>query len=246
MIGGLFPQCPRALDVRTADHGERHHLQHQQDPLRRGLLPGGELAPDHQLREPRAREHRQQKPPQRPRLINGRCNDLAGRPDGRPLPRRLDIVSVTMEFEDGGQVERFPLIEVLDVTIVDQHSGERHQGIVGKTSRRTSATTTFAVRLPQRPRCPTTSGCCTGSSSSTSCGPTPSGPSSQRNPSSASASRRARPTGRRASSTRSSARSTRTSTLAHRRLLRPDGHAGPVLHASGAKAPLAFYTRAVT
>ncbi len=93
-------------------------------------------------------EHRQQNLRNALALIDGRCNDLAGHPDADRYRVELDIVSVTMQFEDGGQVERFPLIEVLDVTIVDQHSGERHQGIVGNNFSSYLRDHDFAVRLP--------------------------------------------------------------------------------------------------
>ena len=93
-------------------------------------------------------EHRQQNLRNALALINGRCNDLAGDPDVDRYRVELDIVSVSMQFEDAGSAESFPLIEVLDVTIVDQHTGERHQGILGNNFSSYLRDYDFAVLLP--------------------------------------------------------------------------------------------------
>ncbi|PYY36634.1 putative oxygenase MesX [Curtobacterium sp. MCPF17_046] len=84
-------------------------------------------------------------------MINARCNDLtgeAGNADGGRYRLELDIVSVTLHFEDGGRAEQFPLIEVLDVAILDQHTGERHQGIPGNNFSSYLRDYDFAVLLP--------------------------------------------------------------------------------------------------
>ena len=95
-------------------------------------------------------EHRQQNLRSALAMIDRRCNDLAssGNPDGDRYRVELDIVSVTMEFEDEGSHVAFPLLEVLDVAILDQHTGERHQGILGNNFSSYLRDYDFAVRLP--------------------------------------------------------------------------------------------------
>lgn len=99
-------------------------------------------------------EHRQQNLRNALALINGRCNDLAskagdaGSPAGDRYRVELDIVSVTMQFEDQGAHVAFPLIEVLDVAILDQRTGERHQGILGNNFSSYLRDYDFAVLLP--------------------------------------------------------------------------------------------------
>ena len=95
-------------------------------------------------------EHRQQNLHSALAMIDRRCNDLAssGNPDGDRYRVELDIVSVTMEFEDEGSHVAFPLLEVLDVAILDQHTGERHQGILGNNFSSYLRDYDFAVRLP--------------------------------------------------------------------------------------------------
>jgi len=97
--------------------------------------------------------HRQQNLRSALALIDARCNDLAlaggtGDQDADRYRVELDIVSVTMHFEDGAESVHFPLIEVLDVTIVDQHTGERHQGILGNNFSSYLRDHDFAVLLP--------------------------------------------------------------------------------------------------
>ncbi|MGN8049113.1 putative oxygenase MesX [Curtobacterium sp. 22159] len=95
-------------------------------------------------------EHRQQNLRGALAMIDRRCNDLAAAddPDGDRYRVELDIVSVTMHFEDGGADEQFPLIEVLDVAILDQRTGERHQGILGNNFSSYLRDYDFAVLLP--------------------------------------------------------------------------------------------------
>jgi hypothetical protein len=87
-------------------------------------------------------------------MINARCNDLAGGAggagcaDGDRYRLELDIVSVTMQFEDDGSHVGFPLLEVLDVAIIDQHTGQRHQGILGNNFSSYLRDYDFAVLLP--------------------------------------------------------------------------------------------------
>ncbi|KTR96463.1 hypothetical protein NS220_01950 [Microbacterium testaceum] len=60
----------------------------------------------------------------------------------------LDIVSVQLQFSDGTDDERFPVIEVLDVHIVDTETGERHAGIVGNNFSSYLRDYDFSVVLP--------------------------------------------------------------------------------------------------
>ncbi|KTR07235.1 putative oxygenase MesX [Curtobacterium luteum] len=96
-------------------------------------------------------------------MIDGRLNELAGSASataavsgatGDRYRAELDIVSVSMEFSDDGSDERFPLLEMLDVTIVDQHTGERHRGILGNNFSSYLRDYDFSVLLPSLPALP--------------------------------------------------------------------------------------------
>ncbi|MBA8990772.1 hypothetical protein FHW23_002037 [Curtobacterium pusillum] len=99
-------------------------------------------------------EHRQQNLRSALAMIDRRCNDLASRsgaldnPDGDRYRVELDIVSVTMQFVDGSSAQSFPLLEMLDVTIVDRRTGERHQGILGNNFSSYLRDYDFSVLLP--------------------------------------------------------------------------------------------------
>ncbi|WP_144712692.1 putative oxygenase MesX [Curtobacterium pusillum] len=93
-------------------------------------------------------EHRQQNLRNALAMIDERANDLASGADADRYSVELDIVSVTAHFVDGSADGEFPLIEVLDVTIVDQHTGERHQGILGNNFSSYLRDYDFAVLLP--------------------------------------------------------------------------------------------------
>ncbi len=94
--------------------------------------------------------HRQQNLRNALGMIDARCNDLAARDgaDGDRYRVELDIVSVAMQFVDEGVEERFPLLEMLDVTIVDQRTGERHHGILGNNFSSYLRDYDFSVLLP--------------------------------------------------------------------------------------------------
>jgi len=95
-------------------------------------------------------EHRQQNLRSALAMIDRRANDLASS-DGDVTDRfhvELDIVSVTAHFVDDGAAVAFPLLEMLDVTIVDQQTGERHQGILGNNFSSYLRDYDFAVLLP--------------------------------------------------------------------------------------------------
>lgn len=79
-------------------------------------------------------------------MIDGRANELAAAHDRYRL--QLDIVSVALEFSDSGSDAEFPLLEMLDVTILDQHTGERHQGILGNNFSSYLRDYDFSVLLP--------------------------------------------------------------------------------------------------
>jgi hypothetical protein len=82
-------------------------------------------------------------------MIDRRSNDLAsGDADGDRYRVELDIVSVSAHFVDQGVAGEFPLLEMLDVAIVDQHTGERHQGILGNNFSSYLRDYDFAVLLP--------------------------------------------------------------------------------------------------
>lgn len=81
-------------------------------------------------------------------MIDRRCNDLAGAEAPDRYRVELDIVSVTAHFVDGGSSGAFPLLEMLDVGIVDQRTGERHQGILGNNFSSYLRDYDFAVLLP--------------------------------------------------------------------------------------------------
>ncbi|PZF64673.1 DUF1852 domain-containing protein [Curtobacterium sp. MCPF17_047] len=98
-------------------------------------------------------EHRQQNLRTALDMIDRRCNDLAGSAGsvdsaGDRYRVELDIVSATAHFVDQGSSGEFPLLEMLDVTIVDQHTGERHQGILGNNFSSYLRDYDFAVLLP--------------------------------------------------------------------------------------------------
>ncbi|WP_267422369.1 MULTISPECIES: putative oxygenase MesX [unclassified Curtobacterium] len=98
-------------------------------------------------------EHRQQNLRSALGMIDRRCNELAsaGDPAGSAGDRfrvELDIVSVTAHFVDQGSAGEFPLLEMLDVAILDQHTGERHQGILGNNFSSYLRDYDFAVLLP--------------------------------------------------------------------------------------------------
>jgi hypothetical protein len=100
-------------------------------------------------------EHRQKNLRSALAMIDRRCNELAsGNPSGSAGSAgdryrvELDIVSVTAHFVDQGSAGEFPLLEMLDVAIVDQHTGERHQGILGNNFSSYLRDYDFAVLLP--------------------------------------------------------------------------------------------------
>jgi len=95
-------------------------------------------------------EHRQQNLRNALTMIDRRFNDLAhwDNPSGDRYTLELDIVSVELQFSAEGEDQRFPLLEILDIQIVDRHTGERHHGIVGNNFSSYVRDFDFSVLLP--------------------------------------------------------------------------------------------------
>ncbi len=83
-------------------------------------------------------------------MIDRRLNELASteNPDGDRYLIELDIVSAELQFTDEGDDREFPLLEVLEVHIVDRVTGDRHQGIVGNNFSSYVRDYDFSVVLP--------------------------------------------------------------------------------------------------
>ncbi|MFC7926226.1 DUF1852 family protein [Microbacterium laevaniformans] len=83
-------------------------------------------------------------------MIDRRFNELAAGDDQGAERYRveLDIVTVQLQFDDTAEAERFPIIEVLDVGILDHRTGERHRGIVGNNFSSYLRDYDFSVVLP--------------------------------------------------------------------------------------------------
>ncbi|MCD2263400.1 DUF1852 domain-containing protein [Dietzia aurantiaca] len=95
-------------------------------------------------------EHRQQNLRRTLSMINNRFNDLARRenPTGDRFSVDLEIVSADLQFHTADANHRFPLIEVLDIQIVDHRTGHRLPGIVGNNFSSYVRDYDFSVRLP--------------------------------------------------------------------------------------------------
>ena len=95
-------------------------------------------------------EHRQQNLRSALAMIDRRFNDLApwDNPSRDRYSVELDIVSVELQFTAEGENQHFPLLEILDIQIVDLRTGERHQGIVGNNFSSYVRDFDFSVLLP--------------------------------------------------------------------------------------------------
>ncbi|WP_084077554.1 putative oxygenase MesX [Demequina sp. NBRC 110057] len=84
-------------------------------------------------------------------MINRRVNDLVrwDNPHGDRYTLDLDIVSAELQFEADGAAQSFPLLEVLDIHVVDQNTGTRRHGIVGNNFSSYVRDYDFSVRLPE-------------------------------------------------------------------------------------------------
>ena len=95
-------------------------------------------------------EHRRQNLRNALTMIDHRFNDLAhwDNPNRDRYSVELEIVTVELEFTAGGEDQEFPLLEVLDIRIVDRRTGERRHGIVGNNFSSYVRDFDFSVRLP--------------------------------------------------------------------------------------------------
>ena len=84
------------------------------------------------------------------RMIDNRFNSLAcwDNPKGDRYAVELQIVSVEMSVAPGEGTDSFPLIEILQTTIIDQQTGERIDGIVGNNFSSYVRDYDFSVVLP--------------------------------------------------------------------------------------------------
>lgn len=83
-------------------------------------------------------------------MINNRFNDLAHW-DNASRDRytvELEIISAALQFSANGEGQEFPLLEILDVQIVDRLTGKRHQGIAGNNFSSYVRDYDFSVQLP--------------------------------------------------------------------------------------------------
>jgi len=95
-------------------------------------------------------EHRRQNLRNALTMIDGRFNDLAhwDNPTGDRYTLELDIVSVGLQFTAEGEGREFPLLEFLDIQIVDRATGARRHGIVGNNFSSYVRDYDFSVVLP--------------------------------------------------------------------------------------------------
>ncbi len=95
-------------------------------------------------------EHRQQNLRNALTMIERRFNDLAhwDNPDRDRYSVELEIVSVAVQFAAEGEDQEFPLLEVLDIHVLDRLTGSRSHGIVGNNFSSYIRDFDFSVRLP--------------------------------------------------------------------------------------------------
>lgn len=84
------------------------------------------------------------------RMIDNRFNSLAhwDNPEGNRYSVELSIISVEMNIDRQGSNDAFPLIEILQTTVVDKATGERIDGIVGNNFSSYVRDYDFSVVLP--------------------------------------------------------------------------------------------------
>jgi hypothetical protein len=95
-------------------------------------------------------EHRQQNLRSALTMIDRRFNDLAhwDNPKRDRYTVEIDIVSVELQFTAEGEDQAFPLLEMLDIQIVDLQTGTRRHGIVGNNFSSYVRDFDFSVLLP--------------------------------------------------------------------------------------------------
>lgn len=88
------------------------------------------------------------------RMIDNRFNSLThwDNPAGDRYGVELTIVSAALGIDTAGTADAFPLIEMLETTIVDRRSGERIPGIVGNNFSSYVRDYDFGVVLPDHLR----------------------------------------------------------------------------------------------
>lgn len=96
-------------------------------------------------------EHRRQNLRNALTMIDRRFNDLAewDNPVGDRYTLELEIVSAQLDFDADGADRRFPLLEVLDIGILDRQTGVRTHGIVGNNFSSYVRDYDFSVLLPE-------------------------------------------------------------------------------------------------
>lgn len=84
------------------------------------------------------------------KMIDNRFNDIAhwDNPRGDRYSIELEIVSVEMDIDFSGKSDNFPLIEVLNTTIVDKKDSKRIDGVVGNSFSSYVRDYDFSVLLP--------------------------------------------------------------------------------------------------
>ncbi|KXV59418.1 hypothetical protein AD947_04055 [Acetobacter tropicalis] len=84
------------------------------------------------------------------KMIDNRFNDIAhwDNPRGDRYSIELEIVSVEMDIDFSGKSDNFPLIEVLNTTIVDKKDNKRIDGVVGNSFSSYVRDYDFSVLLP--------------------------------------------------------------------------------------------------
>ncbi len=84
------------------------------------------------------------------RMIDNRFNELAhwDNEDGDRYSLDLDIVSVEVDLDEHGAGDGFPIIEILQTTIVDRVAGARIPGVVGNNFSSYVRDYDFSVVLP--------------------------------------------------------------------------------------------------
>ncbi len=85
------------------------------------------------------------------RMIDSRFNELAywDNPDGDRWSVEIDIISVGVNIDGEGGSDDFPLIEILETSIVDRHAGGRIAGIVGNNFSSYLRDYDFSIVLPE-------------------------------------------------------------------------------------------------
>lgn len=88
------------------------------------------------------------------RMIDNRFNSLAhwDNPRGDRYSVELKIVTAEMRIDPAGNDDVFPLIEILQTTIIDTRTGERIDGMVGNNFSSYVRDYDFSVVLPQHLR----------------------------------------------------------------------------------------------